>query len=116
MKSKMDILLDSVSEEHLKKSIPDFRPGDTLSVSVKVKEGDKERHQRFEGMVISKRGSGANQTVMLRKISQGVGVERIFLLHSPNIDKVKVVKKGSVRRAKLFYLRKTAAGKSPGAL
>jgi len=90
-----------------KKSFPDFSPGDTIKVYTKIREGESERIQAFEGIVIKKHGSGLNETFTVRKISFGVGVERIFPLHSPNIEKIEIVKKGSVRRAKLYYLRKT---------
>ncbi|KXK34010.1 MAG: 50S ribosomal protein L19 [Chlorobi bacterium OLB6] len=85
--------------------IPSFRPGDTVTVAVRVVEGDKERIQNFQGVVIARRGSGMNETFRIRKISNGVGVERIFPIHSPIIQSLKVVKEGSVRRAKLYYLR-----------
>ena len=85
--------------------IPDFRPGDTVSVAVRVIEGDKERIQNFQGVVIARRGSGVSETFRVRKISNGVGVERIFPLHSPIIQNIAVVGRGSVRRAKLYYLR-----------
>ncbi len=97
-------LLNSV-EEGFKKNIADFDVGDTVRVSVKVVEGDKERLQPFEGVVIARRGGGTRETFMVRKISFGIGVERIFPLHSPIIDKIEVLKKGHVRRAKLYYLR-----------
>lgn len=92
-------------EESYRKDIPDFNIGDTLRVFVKVIEGDKERLQPFEGTVIARKGSGTRETVTVRKISFGVGVERVFPLHSPIIDKLKIVKRGVVRRAKLYYLR-----------
>jgi large subunit ribosomal protein L19 len=87
------------------KNVPPFRAGDTLRVNVKVKEGDKERVQAFEGVVIARKGSGVSATFTVRKISNGVGVERIFPLHSPMLESVSVVRRGRVRRAKLFYLR-----------
>lgn len=87
------------------KDIPNFKPGDTINVAVRVVEGEKERIQNFKGIVISKRGSGFNQTFIVRKISNGVGVERIFPLYSPMIQSIEVVKEGKVRRAKLYYLR-----------
>jgi large subunit ribosomal protein L19 len=93
----------------LKKDIPDFKAGDTINVHVRVVEGDKERIQQFQGVVISYRGSGINRTFTVRKISDGVGVERIFPLHSPRIAKIERVKEGRVRRAKLYYLRELAA-------
>ncbi len=94
-----------VVEEGYKKEIPPFDVGDTVKVFTKVVEGDKERLQPFEGVVISRRGGGTRETFMVRKISFGVGVERVFPLHSPNVDRIQVVRKGSVRRAKLYYLR-----------
>lgn len=97
-------LLNSV-EEGLKRNIAEFDVGDTVRVSVKVVEGDKERLQPFEGIVIARRGGGTRETFMVRKVSFGIGVERIFPLHSPIIDKIEVIKKGHVRRAKLYYLR-----------
>jgi large subunit ribosomal protein L19 len=90
----------------LKNDIPDFRYGDTVRVHVRVVEGDKERIQLYEGVVISRRGEGMSETVTVRKISHGVGVERIFPLHTPTIAKIEVVKRSKARRAKLFYLRK----------
>lgn len=92
-------------EESYRKEIPAFNIGDTVKIYVKVVEGDKERLQPFEGAVIARKGSGTRETFTVRKISFGVGVERIFPLHSPIIDKIKVVKRGVVRRAKLYYLR-----------
>ncbi len=98
--------VDAVSAAQLKDDIPDFHSGDTLNVHVKVVEGDKERIQVFQGVVINRRGSGVNETFTVRKISNGVGVERIFPLHSPNIAKIERLREGKVRRAKLYYLRK----------
>ena len=92
-------------EEGFKKDIPAFNIGDTLRISVKVVEGDKERIQPFDGVVIARRGSSTRETFTVRKISFGVGVERIFPLYSPSIEKIVVMKKGDVRRAKLYYLR-----------
>jgi len=94
-----------VEESYLKEKIPEFRVGDTVSVSMRVKEGEKERVQTFTGVVIARRGSGTRETFMVRKISYGIGVEKIFPLHSPLIERIKVVKRGRVRRAKLYYLR-----------
>ncbi|MFZ9761477.1 MAG: 50S ribosomal protein L19 [Candidatus Kapaibacteriota bacterium] len=85
--------------------MPDFRPGDTVNIAVRVIEGEKERVQNFQGIVIARRGSGINATFRVRKISNGVGVERIFPLFSPIISNIDVVKRGTVRRAKLYYLR-----------
>ena len=92
-------------EEGFKKELPAFNIGDTLRISVKVVEGDKERIQPFDGVVIARRGSNTRETFTVRKISFGVGVERIFPLYSPSIEKIVVMKKGDVRRAKLYYLR-----------
>lgn len=98
-----------VEAMQLKTDIPNFKPGDTINVHVRVVEGDKERIQQFQGIVISRRGSGTNETFMVRKVSDGVGVERIFPLHSPRIAKIERVKEGRVRRAKLYYLRNLTA-------
>ena len=101
----MDKLSELVGEQ-IRKDLPKFKPGDRVRVHVRVIEGDKERIQPFEGDVINMRGNGPNKTFTVRKISSGVGVERIFSFHSPKIAKIDVVKEGKVRRAKLFYLRK----------
>ncbi len=95
-----------LEEEQMKKDIPDFRPGDTVKVHVKVVEGGRERIQVFQGVVIKRRGGGMRETFTVRRISYGVGVERTFPLHSPRIDKIEIVRRGKVRRARLFYLRK----------
>jgi large subunit ribosomal protein L19 len=95
----------SLAREGLRSDIPAFAPGDTVKVMVRVREGDKERLQAFEGLCIGKRGGGIHETFMVRKVSAGVGVERIFPLHSPTVASVEVVRKGRVRRAKLYYLR-----------
>ncbi len=92
-------------KEYLRADVPPFRAGDTLRVNVRVREGEKERIQAFEGVCIARRGSGVSATFTVRKISNGVGVERIFPTHSPMIADVKVMRRGRVRRAKLFYLR-----------
>ena len=99
-------LLTLVEKEQIRKDIPEFRPGDTVRVHTKVVEGSRERIQVFEGTVIARKGSGLKETFTVRKISYGVGVERIFPVNSPRIDKIEVVKKGKARRAKLYYLRK----------
>jgi large subunit ribosomal protein L19 len=92
-------------KEWMRTDIPPFRPGDTVRVNVRVKEGDKERIQAFEGVCIARRGSGVSETFTVRKVSNGVGVERIFPLHSPMLAQISVVRRGVVRRAKLYYLR-----------
>jgi large subunit ribosomal protein L19 len=101
----MDHLIRGVESSRLKTDLPDFRPGDTVKVNFQVKEGDKVRIQVFQGVVIARRGSGTGETFVVRKISGGVGVERVFPLHSPKIDSLEVIRAGKVRRAKLFYLR-----------
>lgn len=98
-------ILQAITQEQLRKDIPSFRPGDTLKVFVKVIEGTRERIQLFEGVVIKRHGGGISETFTVRKISNGVGVERTFPLHSPKIDKLEVARRGKVRRAKLYYLR-----------
>jgi len=97
--------LKLITEQCIKKELPCFNIGDTVKVSVNIKEGEKERIQMFEGTVIAKTGSGISKNFTVRRVSYGVGVERVFPLHSPNIRDVKVVRKGRVRRAKLYYLR-----------
>ena len=92
-------------KEWLRDNVPPFRPGDTVRVNVRVKEGEKERVQAFEGVCIAKKGGGVSETFTVRKVSNGVGVERIFPLHSPMIAEINVVRRGVVRRAKLYYLR-----------
>jgi large subunit ribosomal protein L19 len=92
-------------QAYMRTDIPPFRPGDTLRVNVRVKEGEKERLQAFEGVCIARRGSGVSETFTVRKVSNGVGVERIFPVHSPMIGDIIVVRRGQVRRAKLYYLR-----------
>ncbi len=101
----MDKILE-ITNSDLKSDLPDFKSGDTIEVGVKVIEGSRSRVQVFEGVVIAiSSGGGINKTFTIRKISNGVGVERIFPMHSPNIDSIKVLKRGKVRRAKLYYLR-----------
>ena len=100
--------LASIEREGLRTDIPAFGPGDTVRVQVRVREGEKERLQAFEGVCIGRRGGGISETFTLRKVSSGVGVERIFPLHSPNLKDINVVRRGRVRRAKLYYLRKLA--------
>ena len=98
-------LLERAEQEGLKKDLPDFGPGDTVIVHVRVIEGDKERVQLFKGVVIARRHGGPRSSFVVRKISYGVGVERVFPAHSPVIRKIEVVRRGRVRRAKLYYLR-----------
>ena len=98
-------LIEKVEAAHLKSDRPDMRPGDTVEVSVRVIEGDKERQQKFKGEIINVRGGGLKSTFTVRKISEGVGVERTFPIHSPSVAEIKVLKHSKVRRAKLFYLR-----------
>ena len=98
-------ILDKVDAAQLRDDIPKFRPGDTVNVHVKVIEGDKSRIQVFKGVVIRRQNGGIRETFTVRKISFGIGVERTFPVHSPNIDKIEVVSRGDVRRAKLYYLR-----------
>ncbi|MDO4686052.1 MAG: 50S ribosomal protein L19 [Corynebacterium sp.] len=98
-------ILDHVDAAQLRDDIPDFRPGDTVNVHVKVIEGDKSRIQVFKGVVIRRQNGGIRETFTVRKISFGIGVERTFPVHSPNIDTIEVVSRGKVRRAKLYYLR-----------
>jgi large subunit ribosomal protein L19 len=98
-------VLERLEKEHMRIDMPPFRPGDTIKVHVKIKEGDKERLQAFQGGVISIRKSGLRSSFTVRKVSYGVGVERIFPLHSPAIDRIEVVQRGRVRRSRLYYLR-----------
>ena len=101
----MSKIIQQLEAEQMKDNIPDFAPGDTVEVQVKVKEGNRERLQAFEGVVIAKRNRGLNSSFTVRKISHGEGVERAFQTHSPVVHKIKVVRRGDVRRAKLYYLR-----------
>ena len=98
-------LVDKIAEKHIRKDVPEFRVGDTVRVDVWVKEGKKERIQSFEGVVIAKRGEGVSETFTVRKKSGTVGVERIFPINTPTIDKIVVIKKGKVRRAKLNFIK-----------
>ncbi|MFO7310507.1 MAG: 50S ribosomal protein L19 [Bacillota bacterium] len=100
----MDIIRQ-LEQEQMRRDLPDFAPGDTVRVHVKVVEADRERIQVFEGVVLRRSGGGLNETFTVRKVSQGVGVERTFPLHSPRVDKIEVVRRGDVRRARLYYLR-----------
>jgi large subunit ribosomal protein L19 len=104
-------IIEQLEKEQLRTDIPNFAPGDTVKVQIKVKEGDKERLQAFEGVVIAKRNRGINSAFTVRKISNGEGVERVFQTHSPIIASLQVLRRGDVRRAKLYYLRQRS-GKS----
>ena len=98
-------IIESLESNYKKAEIPQINPGDTVKVFVRIVEGNKERTQAFEGTVIKDRGEGLNKTITVRKVFQGVGVERVFLVHSPRIEKIQVLRRGDVRRAKLYYLR-----------
>lgn len=98
-------VLKSLEGKYLKENIPNFNTGDTLRVHVKIVEGDKERVQVFQGIVISRSGGGVSESFTVRKVTAGIGVERVFPLHSPNLTKIQVMKRGKVRRSKLYYLR-----------
>lgn len=99
-------LVKAIEAEQLRQDIPEFRPGDTVRLQVRVVEGAKERLQSFEGVVIKRRGGGLCETFTVRRVSYGVGVERCFPLHSPRLAKIQVIRRGKVRRAKLYYIRK----------
>jgi large subunit ribosomal protein L19 len=101
----MSNIIQELDQQQLKQDMPEFSSGDTVTVQVRVKEGDRERLQAFEGVVIAKRNRGINSAFTVRKLSHGEGVERVFQMHSPLIESVKVKRKGDVRRAKLYYLR-----------
>ncbi|MBT8116261.1 MAG: 50S ribosomal protein L19 [Gammaproteobacteria bacterium] len=107
----MSNIIEQLEQEQMRKDIPEFSPGDTVTVQVKVKEGNRERLQAFEGVVIAKRNRGLNSAFTVRKISHGEGVERVFQTHSTSIGSIKVKRRGDVRRAKLYYLRELS-GKS----
>ena len=98
-------IIDKLEREQMRMDIPSFRPGDTVRVHVKIREGEKDRVQVFQGIVIVKKKGGIRSSFTVRKISYGIGVERVFPLHSPSIDKIEVVEKGLVRRSRLYYLR-----------
>src|SRR5688572_21312398 len=101
----MNKIISQIESAQMKREVPDFSPGDTVSVSVKVVEGDRERVQAYEGVVIAKRNRGLNSSFTVRKISHGEGVERVFQTYSPSISDIEIKRRGSVRRAKLYYLR-----------
>lgn len=98
-------IIKMITDEYLKSDLPEFRPGDTVKVHVKVVEGEKERIQVYEGVVIKRQGGGATETFTVRRVAYGVVVERTFPIHSPRIDKIEVIRQGRVRRAKLYYLK-----------
>lgn len=101
----MNKIIEAVEQDQIKKEIPDFAPGDAVVVQVRVTEGNRERLQAFEGVVIAKRNRGLNSSFTVRKMSHGEGVERVFQTHSPSVDSIEVKRKGDVRRSKLYYLR-----------
>ena len=102
----MNSIIDNLEKEQMRVDIPDFKPGDTIKVHARIKEGEKERVQVFQGIVIRKRKGNMGATFTVRKISYGIGVERIFPLHSPTIDKIEIISRGKVRRGRLYYMRK----------
>ncbi len=101
----MNLLIEELTKGQIREDIPAFRPGDSLKINVRIVEGNRERIQLFEGVVIARKGKGVSETFTVRKISYGVGVERTFPVNSPKIEKIEVTKRGKVRRAKLYYLR-----------
>jgi large subunit ribosomal protein L19 len=107
----MHPFIQAINAAQLKTDLPDVNPGDTVKVTVRIKEGSKERLQGYEGVVIKLQGASSNKTMTVRRVFQGVGVERIFLLHSPKVESIKIIRRGVVRRAKLYYLRQRT-GKS----
>lgn len=107
----MNPTIKELAKPHLDKELPELNPGDTVKVFVRIVEGNKERTQAFEGTIIKKRGSGVGKTITVRKMFQGVGVERVFPVYSPRVERISVLRKGDVRRAKLYYLR-ALAGKA----
>lgn len=101
----MNPIVQALANDYLNKELPELNPGDTVKVFVRIVEGNKERTQAFEGTIIKKRGSGVGKTITVRKVFQGVGVERVFPVYSPRIEKIAIVRRGDVKRAKLYYLR-----------
>ena len=106
------VFIREYEASQLRTNLPDFQTGDTLRVSIRITEGDKERIQDFEGVCIRRKGGGIRETITVRRVSYGVGMERIFPLHSPKVDKIQIVRKGKVRRAKLYYLRDLSGKKA----
>jgi len=104
-KRTMNSIIEELRQENVRTDLPRLNPGDTVKVFVRIKEGAKERTQAFEGVIIKKRGSGAGQTITVRRVFQGVGVERVFPVNSPRVEQIKVLRSGLVRRAKLYYIR-----------
>ena len=105
-------ILNDITKEYQRTDIPEFRAGDTVSVSVKIREGNRERIQIFEGLVIKRQGGGINETFTVRKVSYGIGIERTFPVHSPLVESVELKRRGKVRRARLFYIRGLSAKQS----
>jgi len=101
----MNEIIKEIEKEYLKSDLPEVEVGDTVKVNVRIVEGNKERSQAFEGVVLKKTGAGARKMITVRKVFQGIGVERVFPIHSPRVESIKVLRKGDVRRAKLYYLR-----------
>ena len=101
----MNAIVENLGKQYLDKELPQLNPGDTVKVFVRIVEGNKERTQAFEGIIIKKRGSGVGSTITVRKTFQGVGVERVFAIYSPRVEKISVLRRGDVRRSKLYYLR-----------
>jgi large subunit ribosomal protein L19 len=98
-------LVKEVEKRYMKENLPELNPGDSVKVKIKIKEGNKERIQAYEGVIIKLRGAGISKTITVRRVFQGVGVERVFLVHSPKVESIQILRKGDVRRAKLYYLR-----------
>lgn len=102
----MNQIIRDIEASYIKSNVPQLNVGDTVKVFVKIREGGKERTQGYEGVIIKRRGSGVNETLTVRRVFQGIGIERVFLIHSPRVEKITVLRRGDVRRAKLYYLRK----------
>ena len=102
---KMNPIITELEKEYTEREMPEINPGDTVKVFVRIIEGNKERTQAFEGTILKKRGSGVGKTITVRKVFQGIGVERVFAIYSPRIEKIQVLRRGDVRRSKLYYLR-----------
>jgi large subunit ribosomal protein L19 len=105
MKTMARDLVKEVEQRYMKENLPEVAPGDSVKVKIKIKEGNKERIQAYEGVVLKIRGAGISKTITVRRVFQGIGVERVFMLHSPKLESIQVLRKGDVRRAKLYYLR-----------